>query len=980
MHTNQLKLQRVSPTFIILFLFIFSTFSLTAQQKRAVEPEDYPGIQNITKKGISDKGRYVYYVISPMQYGDPMIVLHDLKLNRTDTIPRAKKIWFSSDPWKGAWYAYLREPAWGEVRAAKLKDPKAAEKFDDTLVIVAERKKEIKELVYPAVKSVIEPSEGSSRYMAILIKIKKEEKEHNDTIPATEGDINDQRRPAGGAAKKGDDKRYTMVLVDPASGHEIREEYVTHATWSPWGNYLAWVQQPVDSLPAQHLHEFDIYKKTSSPLYLSEGVIRNVAFSWYETTLAFLEQPDTADETSSKVMFRDHVLSPDFREIEPPAGMVFNPHHPIVFLESTAGRREKQQPEGQDQRGSYMESTDRIVIPLAYPSKKPAKDSLLKEEKYMLDIWGWDDPYLQSQQLKQLDSEKKRAYRMVYDIPAGTMVQLEDSLMRNAIINTQQTKNLVLLRDELKYAVESTWKGYSRADIYLLNLTDDSRKLISEGHERHMSLSPGEAWIVWYDRNDSTWKGIDTRSEKMDPFCITCGIKASFHDDEYDNPGPAPAYGIAGWGSNSRYVLLNSKFDVWRIDMQQQQPPLCLTSDGGETGSKVYRIIHLEKRKWSYNDKDRILLHVFDRQTKASGVAELYYHKPGKPSMLFEGDYRYSGFEKASKGNQLIWTRESFSEFPEVWTDSYTLMKPRKLSNIGQQYDKFYRGTQSLVRWQGDDGEWYAGLLAIPENSYGFEKLPMIVTFYERSSDDLNRFSHIVPSRSVVNTSYYLSHGYMVFEPDIHYRIGTPGEDAVRSVVSGTRHVISLGKVDPARIGIQGQSWGGYQVAYIITQTDMFAAAMAGAAVSNMTSAYGAIRNESGRARLFQYEEGQSRIGGSMWDKGALPLYLGNSPLFLADIVNTPLLMMHNDNDGAVPWSQSVEYYLALRRLGKPAWLLVYNNEAHNLGKWPNRVDLSIRMKQFFDHYLKDAPAPQWMTKGRPAISKEFDDAYGTGE
>ncbi|MFO7721796.1 MAG: prolyl oligopeptidase family serine peptidase, partial [Bacteroidales bacterium] len=152
----------------------------------------------------------------------------------------------------------------------------------------------------------------------------------------------------------------------------------------------------------------------------------------------------------------------------------------------------------------------------------------------------------------------------------------------------------------------------------------------------------------------------------------------------------------------------------------------------------------------------------------------------------------------------------------------------------------------------------------------------------------------------------------------------------------------------------------------------------AGAAVSNMTSAYGAIRNESGRARLFQYEEGQSRIGGSMWDEGALPLYLGNSPLFLADIVNTPLLMMHNDNDGAVPWSQSVEYYLALRRLGKPAWLLVYNNEAHNLGKWPNRVDLSIRMKHFFDHYLKDAPAPVWMTRGRPALIKDYDDAYST--
>ncbi|MFO7722013.1 MAG: prolyl oligopeptidase family serine peptidase, partial [Bacteroidales bacterium] len=827
----------VAATLLLLSIFLFFHHPLSAQQKRPITTEDYPGILNITSKGVSGKGRYVYYIVSPMQYGDPMIVLHDLKLNRTDTIPRAKKIWFSPDPWKGAWYAYLREPAWGEVRAAKLKDPKAAEKFDDTLVIVAETKKETREFIYPAVKSVLVPEENMSRYLAVLLRVKPAEEIKNDSLPGEEKEDFLARRPAGGGDKKGEEKLYRLLLFDPISGHEIMEEHVTGASWSPWGNYLAWVEQPIDTLPAQSLHEFDIYKKISSPLFLSEGPIKNIAYSWFETTLAFLEQRDTTDEKASRVMFRDQLLSPDFREIAPPEGMVFNPHHPITFLESTAGSQEKQQPAELISQETLKESTDRIVIPLAYPSEKPAKDTLLKEEKYRLDIWGWDDPYLQSQQLKQLDSEKKRAYRMVYDIPGGRMIQLEDSLVRHASISTQQTRDLVLLRDEQKYAVESTWKGYARADIYLQNLSDGSRKLISEGHERHMSLSPGEAWIVWYDRNDSTWKGIDTRSEKMDPFCITCGIKATFHDDEYDNPGPAPAYGIAGWGSDARYLLLNSKYDVWKIDMQRQQQPVCLTTEGPETGSKVYRIIHLEKRKWSYNDKDRILLHVFDRQTKASGVAELYYHKPGKPSILFEGDYRYSGFEKASKGNQLIWTRESFSEFPEVWTDSYTLMKPRKLSNIGQQYDKFYRGTQSLVKWQGDDGEWYEGLLAIPENRDGFEKLPMIVTFYERSSNDLNRFSHAVPSRSVINTPHYLSHGYMVFEPDIHYRIGTPGEDAVRSVVSGTRHVISLGQVDPARIGIQGQSWGGYQVAYIITQTDMFAAAMAGAAVSNMTSA-----------------------------------------------------------------------------------------------------------------------------------------------
>jgi len=176
--------------------------------------------------------------------------------------------------------------------------------------------------------------------------------------------------------------------------------------------------------------------------------------------------------------------------------------------------------------------------------------------------------------------------------------------------------------------------------------------------------------------------------------------------------------------------------------------------------------------------------------------------------------------------------------------------------------------------------------------------------------------------------------------------------------------------IDRKKIGIQGQSWGGYQTAWLITQTNMFAAAMAGAPVSNMTSAYGGIRWESGLSRMFQYENNQSRIGATLWDK---PLqYIENSPLFYVPKIKTPLLIMHNDNDGAVPWYQGIELFTAMRRLNKPVWMLTYNNEEHNLKaeSWANRMDLTIRMKQFFDHYLKDEPMPWWMQYGVPAIQK----------
>jgi dipeptidyl aminopeptidase/acylaminoacyl peptidase len=172
-------------------------------------------------------------------------------------------------------------------------------------------------------------------------------------------------------------------------------------------------------------------------------------------------------------------------------------------------------------------------------------------------------------------------------------------------------------------------------------------------------------------------------------------------------------------------------------------------------------------------------------------------------------------------------------------------------------------------------------------------------------------------------------------------------------------------------MGIQGQSWGGYQVAHLITRTDMYAAAWSGAPVVNMTSAYGGIRWGTGMSRQFQYENTQSRIGKPLWE--ARDLYIENSPLFFMDKVNTPVAIMHNDNDGAVPWYQGIEFFTALRRLNKPVWLLNYNGDDHNLIQRQNRKDIQIREAQFFDHFLKGKPAANWIKKGVKATEKGID-------
>ena len=244
----------------------------------------------------------------------------------------------------------------------------------------------------------------------------------------------------------------------------------------------------------------------------------------------------------------------------------------------------------------------------------------------------------------------------------------------------------------------------------------------------------------------------------------------------------------------------------------------------------------------------------------------------------------------------------------------------------------------------------------------------MLVYFYERNSDRLHRYYTPAAGRASINVSFYVSRGYVVFIPDIPYKVGQPGASAADAILSGVKSVLSMGFVDEERVGMQGHSWGGYQTAYLVTQTDLFACAESGAPVSNMTSAYGGIRWSSGRSRMFQYERTQSRIGADLWE--AREKYIANSPLFFADKINTPLLILHNDDDGAVPWYQGIELFVALRRLEKPAWMLNYNGNSHGVDGQPNRRDFAIRMQQFFDHYLKDAPEPEWMAVGVPAVKK----------
>ena len=316
----------------------------------------------------------------------------------------------------------------------------------------------------------------------------------------------------------------------------------------------------------------------------------------------------------------------------------------------------------------------------------------------------------------------------------------------------------------------------------------------------------------------------------------------------------------------------------------------------------------------------------------------------------------------------LLVTRQTFYDFPDLYVNRSDFKAMLRISDANPQKEHLLWGKAELVHYRNIEGVPLTGVLVKPENFDPKKKYPLMVYIYERLSQHMNHFVDPKPGTSI-NPSYYASNGYMVFMPDIAYTVGYPGQSALGCVLPGINAVVDQGGVNEAAIGIQGHSWGGYQIAYMITQTKRFKAAAAGAPVSNMTSAYGGIRWGSGLPRQFQYEKTQSRIGGSLWE---FPMrFVENSPVFMADRVKTPLLMLHNDQDDAVPWYQGIEYFLALRRLGKECYLLNYNGEPHNLARKANARDFAVRMSQFFDHHLKGKPAPDWMVKGVPFVDRE---------
>jgi dienelactone hydrolase len=612
----------------------------------------------------------------------------------------------------------------------------------------------------------------------------------------------------------------------------------------------------------------------------------------------------------------------------------------------------------------------KLYFGTAESPRSEQKDSLEDEEKPILDIWSWNDEKLQSQQLVELDMEKKRTYLAVIHLSSNRLVQLADPNLRNVFPIQKGNGDVALGYNESPYLRETGWTGKYSRDYYLVDVNLGIKREIVDC-QPYVRISPGGHYVIWYDYEEGHFYARSTDIYNLRAVPLTGMLPVKFFDEDDDRPTEPSPYGIAGWSEGDRFIYIYDRYDIWRIDPAGERVPVCITKGLGRRTHTRFRYLQLDY-DLDYIPLDQpVLLNAFNEKTMSNGFYKCSFGQITEPELLIMDQAHFAGVRKAKAADKLIWTRENVRDFPDLWCSNLDFTHAERISHANPQQAGYVWPTVQMVEWTSFSGEKLKGLLYLPENINPGKKYPMLVYFYEKNSENLYRHHSPTPSRSTIDRTFFVSNGYAVFVPDITYRNGYPGQSAYNAVVSGTHYLLNTFPfLDEKKLGLQGQSWGGYQVAYLITQTDLFSAAMAGAPVSNMTSAYGGIRWQTGLVRMFQYERQQSRIGGSLWEK---PLqYIENSPLFMAPKVNTPLLMMHNDADGAVPWSQGIEFFVALRRLNKPVWLLNYNHQPHNLesSSWANRMDLSKRMSQFFDHYLKGQPIPPWMEKGVPAMEK----------
>lgn len=593
------------------------------------------------------------------------------------------------------------------------------------------------------------------------------------------------------------------------------------------------------------------------------------------------------------------------------------------------------------------------ITPAASPNKKDL-------EKPDMIIWNWQDNRLQSAQKNQLARDKNRTILSSWNVEANKSNTLTDSTVWNISLAPNQQIGYGL--DVTPYEYNANLDGQNYGDLYIIDIKTGNRRLAIEKFYLNaarggIQFAPNSLSLLIYQEGD--YHILDVNS--LDKINITKNIPSSFIDEFSDHNIFKPATGTFGWTSDSKYVLIKDNYDLWKIS-KDGKSSLQLTSNWKQDKLMplAYNNIYVDDE--SIDLKKDQYFHVLNNDTKQKGIAVLAANS-NKLEILKLDDINMGPFRKVKNADKFFYTIENSNTAPEVFSSNKRLVAEQKLTSNTPDTSKFDISSGSkLITYVSDHGDTLQATLYLPANYMEGKSYPTITYIYERLTNDKNNFANPSFPGGGFNRAMYTSNGYAVLMPDIKYKLNEPGQSAVACVVPAVKEAIKTGIVDGDNVAIHGHSWGGYQTSFLITQTDIFKAAVAGAPLTNMISMYSLIYWNSGSSNQSIFESSQGRLTTGYWDNWKA--YAENSPVYHIKNVNTPLIIMHNDKDGAVDYTQGIEYFNGLRRLNKPVVMLTYNGENHGLMKEVNRKDYAVRMMEYFDHYLKGKPAPLWWSKG----------------
>lgn len=921
----------------VVFIFLMPLFFGTSvfAQKKILGPEVYNSWNRIGDIQLSQDGKFAVYSVKPYR-GDGFLFAVNLETGKKDSIARGYDPKFEGT---GNVVSFKIHPGFDTVRKVELakiskdkwpKDSLGIWFLSQDSIVKFDQLKEFKvsengsALAYTTTKN-----EWPKGYLTKK-EVKKEKKtEQKKGKIKTDGKL--------------------LTIVDLGSKGKKYFKHVSQFEVSKDGQYVLFVQQEKFKKDSLRLNIYDLSKKElwSSKKRVTEYA--GLSFSGKNNTLLGLATVDTASNKRWS-LFMLHPDSKEFKQLID-TSVVFDNNEVL----SSSFR-------------PYLNNNDSdVFFGIADKPEKPVKDTLLESEKAKVDLWHWKDDRLQPQQLVELKRDQGRSNLAVYHVGSGTFNVLGADSM-NLYQSERYPQQVILASSDAAYRFQ-TWAFPNPDNYYLIQVSDGKITPLKDKLNSRPSLSQNGKQLVFWNDITKNFYLMDVYSQVEE--CVTCGWKGMLLEDKNGMIYEDLPQGIIGWGPDDQNVFIQSDKDILSYDLKKKSwavftHPL----QASETDTNyTYSLYNLSSDSIRYYPENTLLT----RFSKITKMMDVYRVKGSFANPNFElvsgSAHNYFNFNKAKKSDRILFNRSSNADYPDLFSTTRPGADVVRVSLANPQQSQYNWSTVELIKWNSYAGIPLEGLVYKPENFDPNQEYPLLVYYYELYSDQMHNHYAPRPTASIIFPTEYASAGYIVFIPDIRYTPGHPANSAYDCILSGTDAVLKkYPNIDPKRMGLQGQSWGGYQTAQLITMTDRFAAAMAGAPVSNMFSAYGGIRWGSGYSRQFQYEHSQSRIGKTIWE--APELYVENSPLFGLPKVKTPLLIMHNDEDGAVPWYQGIELYTGLRRLQKPVWLLNYNGDDHNLMKPANRMDLSIRMRQFFDYYLLNKQEPLWMKAGIPAIQK----------